>query len=153
MYGLDKEVSNGVQELRPIEFLRLDRDLFIAELAIVEGSLIFHFYQKAPNIPWPLDKIDELFTSTFQGAIKDLTGEFEKKMAALIKRKKSGEKIAPTFMMDIYNEVTGDPSKIHRTFTPMTNSWTFSVKEAQDPFLEEKAKKIIDGIDSLTKSN
>lgn len=146
--SISKEASTDIQSLRPIEFFRVDRDFFIAEIALVEGTLIFHFYQKGP-ISWPHEQIDQLFSSTFQGAIKDLTGEFENKMRNLIKKKKAGERIPSTFMMDIYKEVTSDPSKIHRTFTQMTNSWTYSIRDADEPFVDEKAKKIIDGLDKL----
>jgi len=140
--------DNNASTIRPIEFVKIERDTFISEIGLDDGTLIFHFFQKG-QLRWPHNEIDKLFKETFGGDVKDLTGEFETKMKDLIRKKKAGESIPTSFMMDIYKEVTSDPSKIHRTFAPMINSWTYTIKDANEPFVDLKAKKIIDGIDAL----
>jgi hypothetical protein len=133
--------------LNPIEFIVIERPKFLTKLGISNGDLIFHFLQVEP-IGWPKE-IDELFKEVFQGGIKDLTGELQLRMKETIARKKREDKIPPTFMMDIYNEVNSDPSKIHKQFNSMVNCWSYIVRQVNSPYIDLLVKKIIDGIDAI----
>ena len=134
--------------LQPIEYLTILRPAYRADIGIDSSDLIFHFF-KLGELRWAASEIDDLFKEVFQGTVTDLTGAFTSKMKEVIAKKREGKEISPTFMLDIYKEVTQNPAKIHKTYSQLTNSWTYVVKEGSTPFVDIHAQKIIEGIDKI----
>lgn len=135
------------------EFIRITKDKFITDMAIIGGDLVFHFFgSKTTWVKWSNEKIDALFSEIFGAQVKDMTGLLEKK----VKELKS-----ITFAL---REIKNDTAKIQKSYEsqlPMyeqgkswdeskhLQTWSYIVKNISDPYLDVKAKKIVDGIETI----
>jgi len=135
------------------EFIRIRKDKFITDMALVNGDLVFHFFgNKTTWANWSNEKIDALFSEIFGAPVKDMTGLLEQR----VKELKSITKAL--------KEIKQDPAKIQKSYEsqlPMyeegkswdeskhLQTWSYIVKKISDPYLDVKAQRIVDGIEAI----
>ncbi len=159
------------------EPLRIIKDKFIVDIVYYNKELTFHFFGN-PKVwkNWNKEKIDELFKDTFGAVVKDMTGMYEELVKSKIKsadntpqvvhlKNKYGvSDIKEISFLNAYNKIKNDPARIQKNFferLPMyeqgkdwdssqhMQTWSYSIKDPNVPFMDVQAKKIVEGIENI----
>ena len=131
------------------EFIRINNDKFLTDIGIINGDLVFHFFEVGSGwAKWDQEKIDKLFEEVFNSPVKDFTGLFEKRVRELKTVSKA------------LSEMKNDTAKIQKAFlegvpfvekstAKFVKSWSYTIKSISDPFVDIKAERIVKGIKAI----
>lgn len=132
-----------ISSIKSVEFIKIQRSKYVAEIGIINGDLVFHFYGYLPP------SIDLIFEKVFKNPVLDQTNFVKTELEKIANLARAGKPVSSMFILDIYKQAANNPTKIQKSYSDLVRSWTYTVKDADTPFVDVMAKKIIDGIDEV----